>query len=73
MSYSHIAGELALHMILAKLSKDTASWNPISEWIYERAGVADLNVDEDRIPVAFITMLGDMVVNFINMILSIVG
>ena len=28
MSYSHIAGELALHMILASLSKDTASWNP---------------------------------------------
>ena len=27
MSYNHIAGELALHMILAKLTKDTASWN----------------------------------------------
>ena len=73
MSYSHIAGELALHMILAALSKDTASWNPISEWIYEHAGVADLNVDEDRFPVAFITMLGDAVVGFINFVLSIIG
>ena len=73
MSYSHIAGELALHMILAKLSKDTASWNPISKWIYERAGIADLNVDESRIPVDLITILGDIVVNFINMLLSIVG
>ncbi len=73
MSYSHIAGELALHMILAKLSKDTASWNPISEWIYERAGIADLNVDESRIPVIFITTLGDAVVGLINFILSILG
>lgn len=73
MSYSHIAGELALHMILASLSKDTASWNPISEWIYEHAGVADLNVDESRIPVAFITMLGDVVTGLINFILSIIG
>lgn len=73
MSYSHVAGELALHMILAKLSKDTASWNPVSEWIYEHAGVADLNVDEDRIPAVFITTLGDMVTGFINFILSIIG
>ncbi len=73
MSYSHIAGELALHMILASLSKDTASWNPISEWIYERAGVADLNVDEDRIPAVFITTLGDMVVSLLNALLSIIG
>lgn len=73
MSYSHVAGELALHMILAAISKDTASWNPISEWIYEHAGVADLNVDESRIPVAFITMLGDAVTGLINFILSIIG
>lgn len=73
MSYSHVAGELALHMILAAISKDTASWNPISEWIYEHAGVADLNVDESRIPVAFITMLGDVVTGLINFILSIIG
>ena len=73
MSYSHIAGELALHMILAKLSKDTASWNPLAEWIYERAGVADLNVDESRIPAVFITSLGDIMVGFINLILSILG
>lgn len=73
MSYSHVAGELAIHMILASLSKDTASWNPISEWIFERAGIADLNVDEDRIPAIFITTFGDAIVNFINLILSILG
>lgn len=71
MSYSHIAGELALHMILAKLSKDSASWNPISEWIFERSNVADLNVDESRIPAFFITSIGDFFVNFFRMILSI--
>lgn len=72
MSYSHIAGELAIHMILAKMSKDTASWNPISEWIYEHAGVADLNVDEDRFPSFLLTSLGDMIVAFFNMLVSIV-
>lgn len=73
MSYSHIAGELALHMILARLSKDTASWNPISQWIYEHSGVADLNVDEDRIPAVLLTALGDAIVGLINFILSIIG
>ena len=73
MSYSHIAGELAIHMILAALSKDTASWNPISEWIYEHAGVADLNVDEDRFPIVFITALGDAIVGFLNFVFSIIG
>lgn len=73
MSYSHIAGELALHMILAALSKDTASWNPIAAWIYERAGIADLNVDEDRFPAVFMTAFGDAIVGFINFVLSIIG
>lgn len=73
MSYSHIAGELALHMILAAISKDTASWNPISEWIYEHAGVADLNVDESRFPIAFITALGDMITGLLGFVLSIIG
>lgn len=73
MSYSHIAGELALHMILASLSKDTASWNPISEWIYERAGIADLNVDEDRFPPVLLEAFGDAIVGLINFILSIIG
>ena len=70
MSYSHVAGELALHMILAALSKDTASWNPLSEWIYERSNVADLNVDEDRIPSFLLTSFGDIIVNFFKMLLS---
>lgn len=73
MSYGHIAGELALHMILAKLSKDTASWNPIAQWIYERSNIADLNVDEDRFPSFLLTALGDAVVNLINFVLSIIG
>ncbi len=71
MSYSHIAGELSLHMILAKLSKDTASWNPFAEWIYERAGVADLNVDEDRIPSFITTAFGDFIVGILNALTAI--
>lgn len=73
MSYSHIAGELALHMILAKLSKDTASWNPLAEWIYERANIADLNVDENRFPPVLLSAFGDAVIGFINFILSFLG
>lgn len=48
MSYSHIAGELALHMILSRFAKDTSVVNPLADWISERADMADLNVDEDR-------------------------
>lgn len=40
MSYSHIAGELALHIILARLCVDTADWNPVSQWIYEYSSIA---------------------------------
>lgn len=68
MSYNHIAGELALHMILTKLSKDTSSRNPISKWIYDRAGVADLNVDEDRVPSFIITSLGQFTVSVMEII-----
>lgn len=73
MSYNHIAGELALHMILAKLTKDSASWNPISEWIYERAGVADLNVDESRVPSFMITSFGQFIVSIMEIITLIFG
>lgn len=73
MSYSHVAGELALHMILAALSKDTASWNPISAWIYERAGIADLNVDEDRVPAVLLQAFGDAFVKLISFVISIIG
>ena len=73
MSYSHVAGELALHMILAALSKDTASWNPISASIYERAGIADLNVDEDRVPAVLLQAFGDAVVKLISFVISIIG
>ena len=73
MSYYHIAGELALHMILTALSKDSVSWNPISAWIYERAGIADLNVDEDRVPAVLLQAFGDAVVKLISFVISIIG
>ena len=73
MNYSHVAGELALHMILAALSKDSVSWNPISAWIYERAGIADLNVDEDRVPAVLLQAFGDAFVKLISFVISIIG
>lgn len=73
MSYSHIAGELALHIILARLSVDTADWNPVSQWIYEHSSIADLNVDEARFPVALIEAMGDIFVNLIDFILLLIG
>ena len=73
MNYSHVAGELALHMILTALSKDSVSWNPISAWIYERAGIADLNVDEDRVPAVLLQAFGAAVVKLISFVISIIG
>ena len=73
MNYSHVAGELALHMILTALSKDSVSWNPISAWIYERAGSADLNGDEDRVPAVLLQAFGDAVVKLISFVISIIG
>ena len=68
MSYHHLAGELALHMILADVTNDLGATkgNSILKDLYDKAVVSDLNVDENRIPPVFIEFFGNTVVFFLN-------
>ena len=68
MSYHHLAGELALHMILADITNDLGATkgNGILKKLYDMAVVSDLNVDEDRILPVFIEFFGHTVVFFLN-------
>lgn len=68
MSYNFLAGELALHMMLA----DTVdmlganSWNSALKDIYDRAALVNLNVDEDRFPQSLMELLGWFVTFIFN-------
>ena len=63
MDYNRVAGELALHMIvygvtapIVKLSGDrTAS---VIKNLFDQAKVADLNIDESRVPSSLIRIIG---------------
>ena len=63
MSYYHIAGELALHMILADITEimGANSWNTFLKDIYDRAALVNLNVDETRIPLAITEFVGKLI------------
>ncbi len=68
MSYNFLAGELALHMMLA----DTVdmlganSWNSALKDVYDRAALVNLNVDEDRFPQSLMELLGWFVTFIFN-------
>lgn len=68
MSYNHLAGELALHMILADVTNDLGATkgNGILRDLYNKAVVSDLNVDEDRIDLSFIEFVGKTVLSFLE-------
>lgn len=63
MSYYHIAGELALHMILADMTEimGATSWNTLLKDIYDRAAMVNLNVDETRIPLVITEFVGKFI------------
>ena len=63
MSYYHIAGELALHMILADMTEimGATSWNTLLKDIYDRAAMVNLNVDETRIPLVITDFVGKFI------------
>ena len=67
MSYEHIAGELALHAIaFAACNEIIRLTNTKNEKIldlYRSAAVADLNVDEARVPSQLIDLIGTLIVN----------
>ncbi|MBO5937761.1 MAG: hypothetical protein J6Q79_09170 [Clostridia bacterium] len=68
MSYHHLAGELALHMILADVTNDLGATkgNSILRKLYNMSVVSDLNVDENRIGPALIEFFGHTIVFFLN-------
>ena len=68
MSYNHIAGELALHMMLADTTDmlGANSWNSTLKDIYDRAALVNLNVDEARFPQSLMEMLGWFVTFIFN-------
>lgn len=68
MTYNHLAGELALHMILADVTNDLGATkgNGILRDLYNRAIVSDLNIDEDRFSPAFIEFFGQTVISFLK-------
>ena len=68
MSYNHIAGELALHMMLADATDMLGANNGNSSLkdIYDRAALVNLNVDENRFPQSLMEMLGWFVTFIFN-------
>lgn len=68
MSYYHIAGELALHMILADMTDimGANSWNTLLKDIYDRAALVNLNVDETRIPLFITEFVGKFITFFFD-------
>ena len=69
MSYDHLAGELALHMIIADITNDLGAnkGNSFLKKFFDMSVVSDLNVDEDRLAPAIIATFG----NFVRLILTI--
>lgn len=63
MSYAYIAGELALHMILADFATlaGAGSWNRFLDNIYLRISTADLNIDEARFPFVLMELVGKVI------------
>lgn len=71
MDYRHIAGELAIHGIISVLLCESDSE------LYDKAKIADLNVDESRLPIksirAFGFILMDIVHNIYNLYVRIIS
>lgn len=63
MTYDHLAGELALHMIIADITNDLGAnkGNSFLKKFFDMSVVADLNVDENRLAPAIISTIGNLV------------
>lgn len=68
MTYQQLAGELALHMILADVTNDLGAnkGNGILKELFDKSVISDLNVDENRVSPAFIVFVGKTVLFFLN-------
>ena len=69
MTYNHLAGELAMHMILADFSNDFGAnkGNEFLKKIFDMSVVADLNVDESRINAGLIRFFGNLLTSILGL------
>lgn len=69
MEYSHLAGELAMHMILADISNDLggSKEGSLLNKIYNMSVVSDLNIDESRINTSFIRFCGNILISLLDL------
>ncbi len=69
MSYDHLAGELALHMIITDFTNDMGAndGNVLLKKWFDMSVVAELNVDENRLAPSLIAAFG----SFVKTILSL--
>lgn len=69
MTYHHLAGELAMHMILADFSNDMggSKEGSLLNKIYNMSIVADLNVDESRISADLIRFFGNVLTAILDL------
>lgn len=69
MSYDHLAGELALHMILTDFTNDFGAnkGNVLLKNWFDKSVVADLNVDESRVSPVIIELFGKMVQSILKL------
>ena len=69
MTYNHLAGELAMHMILADFSNDMGG-SKEGSWlnkIYNMSVVSDLNVDESRVDPGLIRFFGQLLTAILDL------
>lgn len=71
MSYEHIAGELAFHAIVYAAANElisvTGTQNETIIGLYNSAAIADLNVDEARLPWQVFSILGIIITELLSL------
>lgn len=71
MSYEHIAGELAFHAIVYAAANElisvTGTKNSTIINLYNSAAIADLNVDESRLPWQVFSILGIIIMELMSL------
>lgn len=66
LDYNRFAGELYLHMLIYRFTSPVkdAEWLPFVADLYNMSSVADMNIDESRIPPFFMEIIGFIIFEF---------
>lgn len=70
MSYTYLAGELSCHMILLDITDALGGddWNKPLKEFFEKSRIADLNIDENRVPNSLIIFVGRIITFFFEIL-----